>query len=142
MTPPNIELGRLVSAHRLAPEQMQRAVFVAVLSFLFFLATMFGFYIRQNFIYFLLSTSFLLVYLVTMFSFVMQRRNVVKLYENGIEFRKFACTWQDLSSAERTAGRTSTTLTIKTKEGGQVVIPSTIQGFEDIERHIRIRISE
>jgi hypothetical protein len=54
----------------------QRAVFVAVLSFLFFLAMMFAYYIRQSMLYFLLATGFLIVYVITMISFVRLRRKV------------------------------------------------------------------
>jgi len=56
------------------PAQAQRAAFVAVLSFLFFLAMMFAYYIRQSMLYFLLATAFLIVYLVTMISIVRLRR--------------------------------------------------------------------
>lgn len=57
-----------------SPAALQRAVFIAVLSFLFFLAMMFAFYIRQSALYFLLATAFLIVYMITMFSFVRLRR--------------------------------------------------------------------
>ena len=56
------------------PAQIQRAVFIAVLSFMFFLAMMLAFYIRQSMLYFLLATAFLLVYIVTMISFVKLRK--------------------------------------------------------------------
>lgn len=56
------------------PAQLQRAVFIAVLSFLFFLAMMTMFYIRQSMLYFLLASAFLVVYIVTMISFVRMRR--------------------------------------------------------------------
>lgn len=58
----------------MAPAELQRAVFIAVLSFLFFLAMMFAYYIRQSLLYFLLATAFLIIYLITMFSFVRLRR--------------------------------------------------------------------
>jgi amino acid transporter len=58
-----------------SPAQLQRAVFIAVLSFLFFLAMMFTYYIRQSALYFLLATAFLLVYIMTMISFVRLRRS-------------------------------------------------------------------
>ncbi len=54
--------------------QLQRAVFVAVLSFLFFLAMMTLLYIRQSLIYFLLASAFLIIYIATMISFVRMRR--------------------------------------------------------------------
>lgn len=56
------------------PAVLQRAVFIAVLSFLFFLAMMFAFYIRQSMVYFLLATAFLIIYVFTMISFVRLRR--------------------------------------------------------------------
>jgi hypothetical protein len=58
-----------------SPAQLQRAVFIAVLSFLFFLAMMFTYYIRQSALYFLLASAFLIVYLITMISFVRLRRS-------------------------------------------------------------------
>ncbi len=57
------------------PAQLQRAVFIAVLSFLFFLAMMFAYYIRQSALYFLLATAFLIIYLITMVSFVRLRKS-------------------------------------------------------------------
>ena len=54
--------------------QVQRAAFVAVLSFLFFLAMMFAYYIRESALYFLLATAFLIIYFVTMISFVRLRK--------------------------------------------------------------------
>jgi hypothetical protein len=58
------------------PAQIQRAVFIAVLSFMFFLAMMFAFYIRQSMLYFLLATAFLLIYIVTMISFLKLRKGL------------------------------------------------------------------
>jgi type IV secretory pathway VirB6-like protein len=56
------------------PAQLQRAVFIAVLSFFFFMAMMLAFYIRQSILYFLLASAFLIVYIITMISFVRMRR--------------------------------------------------------------------
>ena len=54
--------------------RVQRAVLIAVLSFMFFLAMMIAFYVRQSMLYFLLATAFLVVYIFTMISFVRLRR--------------------------------------------------------------------
>ena len=56
------------------PAQAQRAAFIAVLSFLFFLVMMFTYYIRGSVLYFLLATAFLIVYILTMISFVRLRK--------------------------------------------------------------------
>ena len=62
----------------MSPARLQRAAFMAVLSFMFFVAMMFAFYIRQSALYFLLATAFLIVYLLTMISFVRLRRGISK----------------------------------------------------------------
>jgi hypothetical protein len=62
-----------VKAHA-SPVQLQRAAFIAVLSFLFFLAMMFTYYVRQSLLYFLLATAFLVVYVITMISLFRLRR--------------------------------------------------------------------
>lgn len=56
------------------PAQAQRAAFIAVLSFLFFLGMMLAYYLRGSLLYFLLATAFLVVYLFTMISFVRLRK--------------------------------------------------------------------
>jgi uncharacterized membrane protein len=56
------------------PAQAQRAAFIAVLSFLFFLAMMLAYYLRGSILYFLLATAFLVVYIFTMISFVKLRK--------------------------------------------------------------------
>jgi hypothetical protein len=54
----------------------QRAIFLAVLSFLFFVATMLLYYIRQSMLYFLLATAFLIIYVLTMVSLFKMRRRI------------------------------------------------------------------
>ena len=81
------DLGRLVSIFGIHPSYLQRAVFVAVLSFLFFIAMMFAFYMRQQFGYFLLATAFLFVYIVTMLSWVVQRKMSFLILSIGTELR-------------------------------------------------------
>jgi hypothetical protein len=94
-------LGKLVSVHGMAPAQMQRAVFIVILSFVFFLLMMFAYYVRQNIGYFLLSSAFLLIYLVTLVSFVMHRRNVVTVHENGFSYKGRDAVWGDIASIDR-----------------------------------------
>ena len=98
---PNQNLGRITAIYGVQPAYLQRAVFVVVLSFLFFLGTMVIFYLQQGFVYFILSTAFLVIYIVTMTSWVLQRRNVVKLYENGIEYRKFSLLWNEIEPRQQ-----------------------------------------
>lgn len=137
MSLPEKQLGRLVTIFGVQPAYMQRAVFVVILSFVFFLAMMFTFYWRQGFVYFLLASAFLLVYIVTLSSWLMQRRNIVKIYENGIEYRKFSCLWEEI---ETIAPGEPRGLVIKTKAGGKCTIPETIADLDQIIRHVRPKI--
>lgn len=59
---------------KMSPTNIQRAAFIAVLSFLFFLAMMLAYYLRGSVLYFLLATAFLIVYIITMISFVRLRK--------------------------------------------------------------------
>lgn len=98
MTEPSKSLGKLIAVHPIAPAIVQRAVFIAALSFLFFLAMMFAFYIRQNILYFLLASAFLVLYLVMMFALLMQRRSTVEVCENGFRTKKQSVGWADVTS--------------------------------------------
>ena len=133
------DLGRLVSIFGIHPSYLQRAVFVAVLSFLFFIAMMFAFYMRQQFGYFLLATAFLFVYIVTMLSWVVQRKNLVKVYQDGIEYRKFSCKWSEIDTVSKETERQRDHIVIKSKDGRTMLIPASIAGinelFDFIHRH-------
>jgi Ca2+/Na+ antiporter len=91
-------LGKLIAVHPIAPALVQRAVFIAALSFMFFLTMMFTFYLRQNILYFLLASAFLVLYLVMMFALLMQRRSTVEVFENGFRTKKQSIRWNDVAS--------------------------------------------
>jgi len=134
---PDKNLGRIVAIHGVQAAYLQRAVFVVVLSFLFFLGTMVVFYLQQGFVYFLLSTAFLIIYVVTLFSWFMQRKNVVKIYENGIEYRKYSCLWSEIQSI---AAGEKNTVELRTKAGGKFAISSVITNLDQIIRTIQTKI--
>ena len=116
------ELGALVSSHGISPVFLQRAAIIAILSFLFFLITLIFFYLQQGFMYFILSTAFLIIYIFTMIGWVMQKRNVVSIHENGISRRAFTTTWNEIKSvtAEADSG-----ITIVKSNGESLTIPKT-----------------
>ncbi len=121
----NKNLGKLVAVYGIAPAYLQRVVFIVVLSFVFFLAMMFTFYIRQNIVYFLLSSAFLAVYLVTLFSWVMQRRNVVTVHEKGVNYKKRPILWHEIDSLNGTG-------TILVRGEKPIVVPSFISRREQL----------
>ena len=129
MSKPNTNLGSLVSSHGTSPATLQRAAIVTILTFFFFILMLLVFYARQQMVYFVLSTAFLVVYIFTMIGWVMQKRNVVSLYENGITYRKFSSTWDELQSVK--ADPASGISLVKTV-GESVTIPQTVAGLPQI----------
>jgi hypothetical protein len=130
------DLGRLISVHPIAPIYVQRAVFIAVLSFLFFMGTMLAFYLRQSFLYFLLATGFLIVYLITMFGWFMQRRSVANVYDRGFSFKDRWLAWDEVDSINDEGN-----IVIIPKTGKPISLPATISEPAALARHIRFRIS-
>ncbi len=126
------DLGRLISVHVIAPAYVQRAVFMAVLSFMFFLAMMFAFYVLQHILYFFLSTAFLIIYLITMFSWVMQRKANVEVYENGFKYRKNSVLWNEIAEVSENG-------TVSIANGKAISIPSTINNLESLIAEIKHR---
>ena len=131
----NADLGRLIYVHPIAPIYVQRAVFIAVLSFLFFAAMMLAFYVRQSLGYFLLATGFLFVYLVTMFSWFTMRKKVVRTFENGFEYRSVRYAWSDVSGVSD-----KLPLKIDLTTGKSLELPSTIAESDILARRIRSHI--
>ncbi len=137
MSNPRTDLGALVSVHRTAPAILQRAAIVTVVSFFFFLAMLLVFYAWQQIVYFVLSTAFLVVYIFTMIGWVMQKRNVLSIHANGIKYKKFTSSWDEIKSVRSEA---KTGITIVKANGESVTIGKTIADFDEIAVRIRSRL--
>lgn len=109
---------------------------VAILSFVFFMAMLIAFYIRQHFGYFLLSTAFLIVFIFTMIGWWMQNRNTLYIHDWGIVYRRFSASWTDLKSVEPAENG----LLLKTSGGETVTIARSTAGFETIKPYIISRL--
>jgi hypothetical protein len=134
-------LGKLESVHGIAPAYLQRAAVIAILSFIFFAAMLFGFYIRQAVGYFLLSTAFLIVYIFMMFDLVTQRRNVLKIYEDGFTYKNFFSRWSELDSIElrvesRLVSLDKINCEISKINGEKVVLTESVQNVDKIIERI------
>ncbi|HEV7701804.1 MAG TPA: hypothetical protein VGO43_16350 [Pyrinomonadaceae bacterium] len=129
---PEKPLGRRIATHPIAPAAVQRAVFIAVLSFLFFLGMMFAFYLRQNIGYFLLGTAFLLVYLVMMYSVFTQRKSAVELHEEGLRFKRSDIRYEDVESVSEDG-------ILRTSDGRTMTLPKSVDGFGSLLETLRDR---
>jgi len=133
----NSELGKLIAVHSTSPAFLQRAAIVAGLSFLFFLGALIFYLVRQNFLYFVLATGFLIVQIFTMTGWWMQKRNAVNIYTNGLTYLKRQLRWSDIESIER---RPDSSLALVPATGEVVTIPGSVQGLDRIESFINDRI--
>jgi hypothetical protein len=127
----------MIAAHPVAPIYVQRAVFIAVLSFLFFLGMMLAFYLRQSLGYFLLATAFLFVYLATMFSWFTMRKRFVRVFENGFEFKNARHLWSEVDAIS-----SSLPVLITLKTGKSIELPSTIAELDLLVRQLRSRVAQ
>ena len=119
------DLGKLVSVHAIEPIYVQRAAFVVILSFVFFMITMLIYYVRQSALYFLLATGFMVIYIITLISWVLQKKRVVELHDNGVRYRGLAIRWQDIREVRR--GNE-----LALGSGKTVVLPQTLHGAEQL----------
>ena len=132
-------LGKLIAVHPTSPAFMQRAAIVAALSFLFFLATLIAFLLRQNFIYFLLATAFLIVQIFTLVGWWLQRRNAVHIYANGLIYKKLELPWEEIG---RTHRNDDGSLTIRIKDESIVKFPSSIHALSRIESFVKEHVTQ
>lgn len=123
-------LGKPVAVHGMAPAYVQRALFLVVLSFLFFMAMMFAYYIRQNVGYFLLASAFLVLYVVMLISWVLQRRNFVTIFERGISYKNQLVGWGEITGI-------STGGVITVADGKDISLPQGLHLRDDVINTIR-----
>ncbi len=117
------DLGKLIAVHGLSPAHIQRAVFITVLSFLFFMGTMVAYYVRQELLFFVLASAFLMVYIITLFSWIAQRKTALEIFEKGIAYRKSSAKWDEIAEV-RPDG------TIVLKDDKQIAVSSAIHELD------------
>lgn len=133
------DLGKLQSVHGIAPAYLQRAAIIVILSFIFFLAMLIAFSLRQNIGYFLLATAFLIVQLATLFGWITQKRTEFKIFENGFTYRKHTWKWSEIESVSAKSGGA---YEIKKSTGEKISLTETILHVESIINRIRAEISK
>ncbi|HEX8247573.1 MAG TPA: DUF6585 family protein [Pyrinomonadaceae bacterium] len=144
---PPPDFGRLETVYGISPAFMQRAAFVAVLSFVFFVVMLVAFSIRQNIGYFLLATAFLLVQLLTLFGWLVQRRTEFKIYENGFSYKKQSCRWDEIESMavkteSRLVGGAKVNCEIRKNGGEKIVLNEALHGVDKIMERISAEIEK
>ncbi len=101
------------------------------------MGTLIIFYAQQSIGYFVLSTAFLVVYIFTLIGWVMQKRTLVSIYENGITYRKFNSRWDDIKSV---TANSKSGITIVKSNGDSITIGRSVSGLNEIASTIRARL--
>ena len=133
MTRETQDLGRLISLYPISALTIQRAVFVAVLSFVFFLGMMLVFYTLSSLLYFLLATAFLAIYLITMIGIFVQKKSVLKIFEHGVSYKNFSGRWEDI---EAVSDRGRNVFEIRKTNGETTALSASLQDLEQAVRRI------
>lgn len=126
------DLGKLVAAYPTAPAFVQRAAIIAILSFLFFLTMLVAFLARQQIGYLVLAAAFLVLNIFTLTGFIMQRRNMVRVFENGLSYGKSSVKWQSIASVNTD----NDGLKIMSINGEAIKISKTIDDLGRLSTHI------
>jgi uncharacterized membrane protein len=128
----NKDLGKPVSVYGMSPAHLQRAVFIVILSFLFFMIMMFAYYVRQSLVYFLLASAFLVLYLITMISWAMHRRTVVTVHEHGLSYKGRTVHWSDIKRIDNNGA-------IEVSNASPMVLPKMLHRADELIATIRQR---
>ena|SRR5688572_21256979 len=92
---------------------------------------------RGQMIYLVLAAAFFVVNIFTLIGFMMQRKNEVKVFENGLAYRGSQVEWDDLVSAELDP---TGQLNLRTRQSSTIVIPKTIANIGKLDEYIRHQI--
>lgn len=138
----DLELGKLESVHPTSPVYLQRAAILAILSFVFFLAMIVAFTVWQNFMYFWMATAFLIIELFTLFGWFTQRRNEVRIYENGFKYKKQEWLWSDVKSISVTGESPKIKAEILNNAGEKITLTEMIARVDLIIKRIQSEIAK
>lgn len=130
--------------HGIAPAVQQRAAILSILSFIFFLAMLVAFSLRQSLGYFLLAAAFLVVQIFTLTGWIMQRRAELKLYENGFTYKKHVCSWSEIESVSINKGNNANfkNCEIVKTNGEKIILTEAINGIENVAERIKHEVNK
>ena len=129
--------GRLIAKHSTAPAFIQRAAIIALLAFVFFLAMLVAFLVRQQFGYLVLAAAFLVLNIFTLIGFILQRQNAVSIFDNGLRYRNSSAKWREIVSVDDS----NDGLSIVKSDGSALKIPRSIDDLGRLNSIIRKKTS-
>ncbi len=143
MSEQTTQLGKLEAIYGVSPIYLQRALIIIVLSFIFFMAMLIAFSLRMQIGYFILATVFLVVKLVMLFGWVMNRKKEVKLYEKGLMIGKQTLTYDQIQKIElkQISAQKQEGEILKT-DGQKIILSETISNIADIVKRVEKKLKE
>ena len=123
----------MIAVHATAASFVQRAAVVALLSFAFFFGMLIVFLVRQQIGYLILAAAFFVLNLFTLVGFLVQRRNVVSVFEKGLRYKNFTAGWNEIVSIDGDDGG----LTIIKNDDSVFQIPRSINNLGQLNSLIR-----
>ena len=130
------QLGSLERTFEINPLYLARVTFVAARSFLFFLGMLLGFYMRAQIGYFILSSAFLIVYLLTMFGWFVLKRQKLEIREKGISYRRIKLFWDEVSAVDQINGKS---FYIRSSDGSRLEISDSVADWEKVREIVTQR---
>ena len=127
--------GRIVARHQTAPAIIQRAALIALLAFVFFLVMLVAFLLRQHIGYLILASAFFVLNIFTLIGFILQRQNVVSVFDNGFRYRKASAKWPEIVSIDDVDDG----LLVVKGDGSVIKIPRSIDNLGRFNSHIRTK---
>jgi hypothetical protein len=133
-------LGKIQSIHGLSALHTQRVIIVAGSALVFFSAMLVAFAVRQWFGYALLAIGFLVVEVFTILGWFSHRGGEFTIFEEGFIYKDQMSRWEDIESiytSEQSGFFGKKVSSEITKSNGEkILIPDSIQGFEEIVKMI------
>lgn len=143
MSEQTTQLGKLEGVYGVSPIYLQRALIIIALSFIFFLAMLVAFSIREQIGYFILATVFLVIKLVMLFGWIMNRKKEVKLYEKGLIIGKQTLRYDEIKTVElKQIKKDKQEGEIIKTDGQKVILSDTIYNIAELVRRIDRKLEQ
>lgn len=125
------QLGHIERTFEISPLYLARVIFVAALSFVFFLAMLFGFYVREQIGYFILSSAFLVVYLMTMVGWLLLKRQRLEIHSNGVSYRRNRILWDEVVGIDGVDGKS---FRIRASDGTVIQVSDAVSNWQEVRK--------
>jgi hypothetical protein len=76
-----------------------------------------------------------------MFGWLMMRKNILKIYENGLTYRKFTAHWNEIAAVESNGKNGKINCEIRKAKGEKITLTDSIYEVEKAVKLIKIKVN-